>query len=108
MAHISCELFWLKNLLMELTIKVKSPSIMYCDNQDVAIYIAHNPGFHERTKHIEIDCHFIRESVMTREIVTQHVKSEDQVGDIFTKAVNKSIFHYLCSKLGIENIYAPA
>ena len=107
MAHTACELSWLKNLLKELSIEVKSPSVMFCENQ-AAIYIARNPVFHERTKHIEVDCHFIRESVMAGEIVTPHIKSEDQVGDIFTKAVHKGIFQYLCSKLGIINIYAPA
>ena len=55
MAHISCELMWIKQLLEELKFVVKGPISMHCDNQ-AAIHIASNPVFHEQTKHIEVDC----------------------------------------------------
>ena len=61
MTHTACEMVWLKNLLMELDFRQSGPMLMHCDNQ-CAIYIAQNPIFHERTKHIEIDCHFVRDA----------------------------------------------
>ena len=56
MAHTSCELMWIKHLLKELRFVVNLPMTMHCDNQ-ATIYISSNPVFHERTKHIEVDCH---------------------------------------------------
>lgn len=53
------ELVWFRGLLNELGIAQDKPSVMLCDNKG-AIHIASNPIFHERTKHIEIDCHFVR------------------------------------------------
>ena len=107
MAHIACQLMWLRNLLKEFGITIKTPLVMYCDNQ-AATYIASHPIFHEKTKHIEIDCHFIREVVMTEEIVSPYIMSEDQIGDLFTKVMHKSPFLLYYSKLSIENIYTQA
>ncbi|PNX93731.1 putative copia-type protein [Trifolium pratense] len=59
LASLSCEIQWLHYLLADLHIPITSPSSVYCDNVS-AIYLTHNPTFHERTKHIEIDCHVIR------------------------------------------------
>ena len=61
MAHTACEMVWLKNLLMELDFRQPGSIPMHCDNQS-AIYIAQNPIFHEKTKHIEVDCHFVRDA----------------------------------------------
>ena len=65
MAHTSCELTWMRHLSEELCFDAKLPMSMYCDNQAV-IYVASNPVFHERTKHIEVDCHLIREGGLRR------------------------------------------
>ena len=67
---------------------------MYCDNQ-VAIYIANNPTFHEHTKYIEVDYHYVREMVMNGIIATPYTKSSDQFADIFTKGLNVRIYEFL-------------
>ena len=88
MAHVACEMLWVKSILQEMGFSSDKPLKMYCDNQ-AAMYIASNPMFHERTKHIEVDCHFISDMVMRKQVVTSFVRSSDQLGDILTKALNK-------------------
>ncbi|KAK8951401.1 hypothetical protein KSP39_PZI004748 [Platanthera zijinensis] len=63
MTSTTCELKWLRALMMDLGEVYNYPLPMFCDNK-AAIYISKNPVFHERTKHIEVDCHFIREEIL--------------------------------------------
>ena len=86
---------------------VSIPMKMYCDNQSV-IFIASNSVFHERTKHIEVDCHFIRDLVIKKYVITSYVRFEDQLGDILTKPLARSLFFVLFSKLDMFNLYIPA
>ena len=65
MSHTTCEMMWLKNLLLEFNFRHLEPMPMLCDNQS-AIYIAQNQEFHERTKHIEVDCHLVRDAWTNR------------------------------------------
>ncbi|KAK8913906.1 hypothetical protein KSP39_PZI024435 [Platanthera zijinensis] len=106
MASTTCELKWMRALMFDLGEVYDYPLPMFCDNK-AAIYISKNPVFHERTKHIEVDCHFIREEVLKGQICTPFVTSDKELADIFTKPVSTSFFH-ICDKLGMIDIYAPA
>ena len=76
MTIITCELMWLKQLIEELGVtQVKSMQLI-CDNQ-ATLHIAFNPMFHERTKHFEIDYHFVREKVLSGKVFTIFVGSND-------------------------------
>jgi hypothetical protein len=107
MASTASELIWMKQMLTDLNIKIEEPMKMFCDNQS-ARHIASNLFFHERTKHIEIDCHFIREKVHSKEIDTPFVRSEDQLADILTKGLSIKPFENISRKLGLYDIYHPS
>ena len=91
---------------MEVGIETSVLAKLWCDNQ-AAMHIASNSVFHERTKHIEINCHFVREKIQLWLISTGYVKTGEQLCDIFTKPLSGDRVNYLCNKLGMINIYAP-
>lgn len=106
MAATTSELIWLRGLLGDLCLSHSQPMYLHCDNQS-ALHIAANPVFHERTKHIEIDCHFIREHLQSGTIATKYVPTQFQLADILTKALGRDRFHFLLRKLGIQDLHAP-
>ena len=82
----TCELIWRKQLLQELRFGKDEQMMLVCDNQAI-LHITSNPIFHERTKHIEVDCHFIQEKIALGCMTTSFVNSSDQLADIFTKSL---------------------
>lgn len=106
MAFALKELKWLKQLLLSFGIPHNSPMQLFCDSQ-AAIYIAANPVFHERTKHVESDCHSVRDAVQDKLITTEHLSTTEQPADILTKALPAPTFAYLLSKLEIQDLSPP-
>ena len=85
---------------------IHMPMKLYCDNK-VAISIAQNPVQHDRTKHVEINKHFIKEKIDCGAICMPFVPSTQQIADIFIKGVFKTSFEPFISKLGMIDIHAP-
>jgi hypothetical protein len=90
-AHAVVECCWLRQLLQELHRPLHSATLVYCDNVS-AIYMSSNPVQHRRTKHIEIDIHFVRERVSLGEVRVLHVPSSLQFADVMTKGLPTQIF----------------
>ncbi|CAL1369741.1 unnamed protein product [Linum trigynum] len=107
MVDTTCELKWLLYLLQDFQVPHSHPAIIYCDNQS-AIHIGENPTFHERTKHIELDCHLVREKLQAGIVKILHVSSLHQLADLFTKPLPPAIFSTLLSKFGVHNLFPPA
>ncbi|XP_058723165.1 secreted RxLR effector protein 161-like [Vicia villosa] len=88
MAHAACELLWFNHLLYELHFCEADPMELVCDNH-TALHLSSNSVFDERTKYIEVDCHFLRDKITTGIIKTSFVNSRDQLADLFTKSLQK-------------------
>jgi hypothetical protein len=90
-ANAVADCSWLRHLLQELRFALPKATMVFCDNVS-AVYMSHNPVHHRRTKHIELDIHFVREKVALGQVRVHHVPSERQLADVFTKALNSSLF----------------
>ena len=107
MALSVCELLWLRIILEDLKIPITKPIELLGDNQS-AISIAHNPVQHDKTKHIEIARHFLKEKLDSGILQIAYVPSNQQVADVLTKCLHSTQFEALVSKLGMTNIHSPA
>ena len=106
MNEITRELKWLRALLFEMGVHHVAPMTIRCDSKP-AIHISSNPVFHERTKHIEVDCHAVRDEILKGVIKLYHVSTKDQMADIMTKALGRKEFENFIFKLGILNLHTP-
>ncbi|CAN6586683.1 unnamed protein product [Malus baccata var. baccata] len=106
MAHGVCEMLWLRKLLESLGFTQKEAMKLYCDNKSTR-EIAENPVQHDRTKHVEVDRHFIKEKLEKKIVSIPFVNSEEQLADVLTHAVCNRRFGESLVKLGMSNIYAP-
>jgi hypothetical protein len=89
LATLTSELLWVRQLLTAF--EIAAPSIMVFSDSQSAIQMAHNPTCNERSKHIDIDCHFIREHVHSKFLNLVHVSSKEQLADSFTKPLPKPL-----------------
>ncbi|GKD98542.1 ribonuclease H-like domain-containing protein [Tanacetum coccineum] len=101
-ANAVAETCWLRNLLRELHTPLATATLVYCDNVS-AVYLSSNPVQHQRTKHIEIDIHFVRDLVATGAIRVLHVPSRYQYADIFTKCLPTSLFDEFRTSLSVRS-----
>jgi len=107
MAATVSKLTWLRFLLTDLYVEHPHSATLYCDNQ-AALHIASNLVFHDRTKHIELDCHLIRDKILEGFIITMHVPTHLQPADLLTKALPSSLLQSHLVKLGIVNLHSPS
>ena len=105
MALTVCELTWLLALLKDLEGDHPQPGMLFCDNQ-ATIYIGENPIFHERTKHIKVDCHLVRDKVQDKVIRLFFTPTHTQLVDLFTKALSSQQLRFLISKMNVVNIHS--
>jgi hypothetical protein len=93
---------WLRQLLQELHAPLTKSTLVYCDNVSV-VYLSANPIQHQRTKHVKIDLHFMRERVAIGDVRVLHVPTTSQFADIFTKGLPTSVFSEFRSSLNIHS-----
>ncbi|WVZ90344.1 hypothetical protein U9M48_036653 [Paspalum notatum var. saurae] len=100
------EASWLRQLLQELHHPPPRTTLVYCDNVS-AVYLSSNPVQHQRTKHIEIDLHFVRERVATGAVRVLHIPTSSQFADLFTKGLPSSIFMDFRSSMNVVCVGIP-
>ncbi len=102
-AIVACEIIWLQKLLSDLGQLVDVHVVIYCDNIS-NILLANNPVYHAGTKHIEVQYHFIRDKVLAKEINLIHVSIENQVANIFTRALGTDKLKKFRKMLGVLKV----
>jgi len=102
LADGTTEVLWLRYLLSDLCFSPSSATTIWCDNLG-ASYLSANPIIHARTKHVEVDYHFVRDRVTKKEIQIRFISSKDQLADVLTKPLVSFAFTSLCSKLHVDD-----
>lgn len=101
LSDTAVEVIWIQSLLQRIGIQITHKPVNWCDNKSVAA-IASNVVYHARTKHIEIDTHFVRDKVQKKELDVCHVPTDDQIADIFTKHILVVCLNHLLESFPIE------
>eukprot|EP00253_Pinus_taeda_P025058 PITA_25058 len=99
---VACEAIWMRKILVGLFGSHLEPTVIYCDNQS-SIKLSANPIFHDRSKHIDIRYHHIRDCVQQRIMLLSYIPTEDQDTDILTKALTRSKFEYHRGRIGVSD-----
>ena len=99
-ATTASQAIWLRRIFEDMGEKYNQATKILCDSKS-AIAMAKNPVFHSRTKHIAIKYHFLREAEANKEIELEYCRTEEQLADIFTKALPKARFELLRSMIGV-------
>ncbi|XP_071729435.1 uncharacterized mitochondrial protein AtMg00810-like [Rutidosis leptorrhynchoides] len=100
LANTASEIIWITHLLMELHVLPSGRPTILCDNRS-ALFLSQNPISHKHAKHIDIDYHFVRESVLSGRLHTKYVFTHLQLADIFTKSLPRPLFEDFRSKLRV-------
>jgi len=103
LANATAEVIWVQSLLKELKVPTPPTARLWCDNLG-ATYLTANPVFHARTKHIEIDFHFVRERVAQKLLQVRFISTHDQVADGFTKALTREKLHNFRRNLNLVKL----
>lgn len=93
-----CELLWICYIIRDLKVKIKIHVSLWCDNK-AAIHITQNPIFQERTKHLDIECHLVRDQYKEGFVVPKYIPTKQQIAEMFTKGLYGPQFQTLMSKL---------
>jgi hypothetical protein len=100
LATVTTEVYWLLMLLKDLRLSLPVPPTIWCDNIG-ALALASNPVSHARTKHVEVDYHFVREKVVNKDVLVKFIFTHDQLANIFTKGLTSARFCLLRTKLKV-------
>jgi hypothetical protein len=104
-ANAAAECCWLRNLLRELHVRVDKATVIYCDNIS-AVYLSENPVHHRRTKHVELDIHFVRERVALGQFRILQIPTQHQIADVMTKELPTPLFQDFRNSLCIKSDHA--
>eukprot|EP00253_Pinus_taeda_P033318 PITA_33318 len=101
-SQVACEAIWMRKILVGLFDQRMDPTVIYCDNQS-CIKLSENPIFHDRSKHINIRYHHLRDCVARRIMLLQYISTEEQDANILTKALSKCKFEFHRDKIEVAD-----
>jgi len=107
MALTCCEVTWLLSFLKDLGLKNLTLVNLKCDNQAPLLSVVSNLVFQERTKHIDIDCHYVRDKLKAGVIKPSYVHTSQQLADLYTKAILVAQHQKVLFKWGVSNLFQP-
>ena len=103
----SCEAVWLRKLLSDIFDLQLDATCIHCDNQS-CVKLSENPVFHDRSKHIEIKYHYIRDMVQRGVVKLLYVATEEHIADVLMKPLARLKFEYFRERLGVLQIEASS